>query len=69
MRNNAVKLTAWLLAVLVLLLSASMVSCADTGEENDQTTAQPAVIDTDPITDEATLLRCVLTLYNIFGEK
>ncbi len=54
MRTYVMRSTAWLLTLLMIILSVSMVSCADTGEENEQTTAQPSAIESDPATDEVT---------------
>lgn len=53
MRNYSCKITAWLLTIIIVF-SAFVTSCADTGEEEAQTTDTPAAAATDPMTDELT---------------
>ena len=54
MRNYAIRFTTWLLALLMITLSVSMASCADTGSGSEQTTATPSVLDPDHSTEELT---------------
>ncbi len=54
MRNYTIRSTAWILTLILIIMSVSMVSCADTGSETDDTTA-PSVIDTAAATEEVTV--------------
>lgn len=54
MRNCTIKFTAWILTILMIVLSVYMVSCADTAGNADETTASPSVIDTAASTEVVT---------------
>ena len=55
MKKTSLRLTSLFLISLILLTSCIFVSCADTGNENDQTTATPAATENIPDTLEATV--------------
>ncbi len=52
MKKRTVRLTAFILICLMLLSTCALISCADTDEENDQTTVEPIIGDTEPGTAE-----------------
>lgn len=54
MERSKLRFMSILLACFVLLTSCAFVSCADTGDENDQTTASPSIAETLPDTSEVT---------------
>lgn len=54
MKIGTIRFTAVILTCLMVLTPFALFSCVDTGEVNDQTTAAPAVSDTQPATVEET---------------
>ncbi len=54
MKKSALRFTSLCLICFVLLASCAFVSCADTGSENDQTSATPAGTENTPDTAEVT---------------
>ena len=54
MKNGTIRLSAIILSCLMILMSFALASCADTGDENDQTTVAPVVSDTQSETFEET---------------
>ena len=52
MRNSAIRFTAYILIAVLLLLSASMISCADTDTETPETTVKASSSESAPDTDQ-----------------
>ncbi len=54
MKNRTIRLTAILLILIMVLTSCALVSCADTGEVDEQTSSEAVSIETNPETVEDT---------------